>query len=166
MPRAESQLHAPSARHTCRAVPPTALCRPAGVPLQALGLTPTTRAAPPFISLGRSRSSRRSSRPSDSARPTLPCPVRAGRVAPFCVDLPLARPDPRQPAPPHPPNPRPTTLHKRTPHSPHPCGSCAGSGRRSRRSSLRSRPSSSRRRPSDEPPLLLRRYSGEHLFRP
>ena len=98
-------MHAHSARHTCRAVLPTALCRPAGVPLQALALTPTTRAAPPSISLGRSRSSRRSSRPSDSARPTLPCPVPAGRDAPGCVDLPLARPAARQPAPPHPPQP-------------------------------------------------------------
>ena len=116
MPRAESQLHAPSARHTCRAVPPTALCRLAGVPLQALALTPTTRAAPPSISLGRSRSSRRSSRPSDSARPTLPCPVRAGRVAPGCVDLPLARPAPRQPAPARPPQPE--THHPVRAHPP------------------------------------------------
>ena len=78
---------------------------------------------------------------------------------------PPARPAPRQPAPAHPRNPRPTILYERTPRSPQPCGSCAGSGRRSRPSSLRSRQSSSRPRPSDEPPLLLRRYSGEHLFK-
>ena len=95
MPRAESPLHAHSARHTCRAVLPTALCRLAGVPSQALALTPTTRAAPPSISLGRSRSSRRSSRPSDSARPTLPCPVRAG---PGGAGLRRSTPSPPRPA--------------------------------------------------------------------
>ena len=109
MPRAESPLHAHSARHTCRAVLPTALCRLAGVPSQALALTPTTRAAPPSISLGRSRSSRRSSRPSDSARPTLPCPVRAG---PGGAGLRRSTPSPPRPTPARPgPPAQPETHH-------------------------------------------------------
>ena len=42
--------------------------------------------------------------------------MRAGRVAPGCVDLPLARPAPRQPAPARPPQPE--THHPVRAHPP------------------------------------------------